>query len=49
MDEYIYSNSKSNSNSNSDFQDTDYEYLISRLKKIKANITLLENFFNLNK
>ena len=42
-------NSYTKSNSSSDFNDNDYEYLISRLKKIKENISFLEDFFNLNK
>jgi len=47
MKEYIYSNS--DPDPNSDFEDKDYEDLISRLKKIRENIALLENQLSLNK
>ena len=47
MKEHIYSNS--DPDLNSDFEDKDYEDLISRLKKIKENIALLDNQLSLNK
>ena len=41
MEEYISSNQVSSS----DLDDNDYEYLISRLKRIKEIIALLEDNF----